>query len=295
MSVHLVQFNYFDQPWIVKVRVGRIIERDVTVFSDTRADNIRRVFTEQGGIAVALFFSVACLGIKQIHLFQRDFRKQALPINLIVMGWINLAMIKILTLILGVDKIVAIYVCIGIIMESIANARKFLIALGAGTGLVYIHRWFWWRINAWSEVAAMASAFVVSLVLQYGFHMSSENAYDFAYLVLITTVVWIAATYLTKPEPDEILLTFYRKVRPSAKFWKPIAQKAPEIQPVKDGIAKLYTWFLGCVMIYTTLFGFGKIIFEEYSIGCLLLFAAGLSFYFIYWDLSKRGWESLTL
>ncbi|MGA9119737.1 MAG: sodium:solute symporter family protein [Bacteroidota bacterium] len=184
-------------------------------------------------------------------------------------------------------------------MESIADAWKFLIALGAGTGLVYILRWFWWRINAWSEVAAMASAFVVSLVLQYEYHLSSENAYDFAYLVLITTgvttVVWIATTYLTRPEPDEILIPFYRKVRPSAKFWKPIAEKAPDIQPDKGGLVNLSNWLVGCLMIYMTLFGFGKIIFGEYLIGTLFLVVAVLSFFFIYRSLSRRGWESLSI
>jgi len=90
-------------------------------------------------------------------------------------------------------------------MESIANAWKFLMALGAGTGLVYILRWFWWRINAWSEVSAMLSAFVISLVLEFGFNLRSDNAYDFAHLVLLTaggtTIVWLIVTFLTKPEP----------------------------------------------------------------------------------------------
>ena len=91
-------------------------------------------------------------------------------------------------------------------MESIGQAWKFLMALGAGTGMVYILRWFWWRINAWSEVSAMITAFVVSLTLEFGFNMSSDNANDFATIVLITTgittAVWLAVTYITRPEPD---------------------------------------------------------------------------------------------
>jgi SSS family solute:Na+ symporter len=184
-------------------------------------------------------------------------------------------------------------------MESIADAWKFLIALGAGTGLVYILRWFWWRINAWSEVAAMASAFVVSLGLQYGFHLSNENAYDFAYLVLITTgitsVVWLGVTFLTGPERQEVLVSFYRKVRPSAQFWRPIAAKAPDIQPEKDGLVNISNWLLGCLMIYMTLFGFGKIIFGEYLIGFLFLIVATIAFVLVFRNLSKRGWESLSM
>jgi Na+/proline symporter len=182
-------------------------------------------------------------------------------------------------------------------MESIAQAWKFLMALGAGTGMVYILRWFWWRVNAWSEVSAMFSAFVVSLVLEFGFGWSNDNAYDFAYIVLITTgvttVVWLAATYLTKPEPDEILIPFYRKVRPSAAMWGPIAAKVADVTPQKDGLFNLSNWLLGCVLIYMTLFGFGKIIFGELLLGCGFLLLAAISFGMIYRNLSRRGWESV--
>jgi SSS family solute:Na+ symporter len=183
-------------------------------------------------------------------------------------------------------------------MESIAQAWKFLMALGAGTGLVYILRWFWWRINAWSEVSAMLSAFVVSLVLEFGFGMSSDNAIDFAHIVLITTgvttIVWLMVTYLTKPEPDEILVSFYRKVRPSARMWGPIAAKVQDVIPQKDDLFNLSNWLFGCLLIYMTLFGFGKVIFGEYVLGVGFLFVALICFGMIYRNLSKRGWESLS-
>jgi Na+/proline symporter len=183
-------------------------------------------------------------------------------------------------------------------MDSIAGAWKLLMALGAGTGLVFILRWFWWRINAWSEVSAMASAFVVSIILQFGFKLNGEDPLQFAYLCLITTgittVVWLTVTYLTKPEPDEILISFYRKVRPSATFWKPIANKVTDIIPQKDGMFNLIDWLAGCLMIYMTLFGIGKIIFGELLIGLIFLVIAGISMFIIYRDLTKRGWESLS-
>jgi solute:Na+ symporter, SSS family len=182
-------------------------------------------------------------------------------------------------------------------MESIAQAWKFLMALGAGTGLVYILRWFWWRINAWSEVSAMLSAFVVSLVLEFGFGMSNDNAIDFAHIVLITTgvttIVWLVVTYLTKPEPEEILVPFYRKVRPSARMWGPIVAKVQDVIPQKDDLFNLSNWLFGCLLIYMTLFGFGKIIFGEYPLGVSFLFVAAICFGLIYRNLSKRGWESL--
>ena len=114
--------------------------------------------------------------------------------------------------------------------ESIAGAWKFLIAVGAGTGSVYILRWFWWRINAWSEVSAMAASFVVSIFLQLGLGLRSDDPREFAWIVLITvavsTVVWLAVTWLTPPEPQEILLAFYRRVRPSAALWGPDRRRA---------------------------------------------------------------------
>jgi Na+/proline symporter len=182
-------------------------------------------------------------------------------------------------------------------MESISGAWKFLMALGAGTGLVYILRWFWWRINAWSEVSAMIAALVVSLTLEFGFHMSSENAQDFAYIVLISTVitsiVWLSVTYMTKPEPDDVLVAFYRRVRPSPTLWKPIAAKAPEIVAQKDGWFNITNWLFGCLLVYMTLFGFGKIIFGEYLLGGAFLFVAVVSMSIIYLNLSKRGWDVL--
>ena len=186
---------------------------------------------------------------------------------------------------------------VSLYMESIGQAWKFLMALGAGTGMVYILRWFWWRINAWSEVSAMITAFVVSLTLEFGFNMSSDNANDFATIVLITTgittAVWLAVTYITRPEPDEILIPFYRKVKPSAAFWKPIAAKVPDVVPQRDGLFNLSNWLLGCVLIYMALFGFGKLIFGEIYLGFGFLFIAAVAFWIIYRNLSKRGWETV--
>jgi Na+/proline symporter len=182
-------------------------------------------------------------------------------------------------------------------MESIADAWKFMIAIGAGTGLVYLLRWFWWRINAWSEVSAMVAAFVTSLILQLGFGLSESKPSEFAYLVLITvavtTVVWLAVTFLTRPESKEVLLSFYRRVRPSAALWGPIAREATDVVPRKDGLFNLMDWLCGVAMIYAFLFGAGKIIFGQVLLG-LSFVAAGLIFgSIIYADLNKRGWETI--
>src|SRR5499427_9304556 len=101
-------------------------------------------------------------------------------------------------------------------MDSIAGAWKLLIVTGAGTGTVLILRWYWWRINAWSEVSAMASAFVVSVLMQTVFGLDSDDPVGFAKIMLwtvgITTAVWLICTFATAPEPEEKLVAFYRLV-----------------------------------------------------------------------------------
>jgi Na+/proline symporter len=182
-------------------------------------------------------------------------------------------------------------------MDSIAGAWKLLIVTGAGTGTVLILRWYWWRINAWSEVSAMASAFVVSIALQAGLGYNTDDAVQFAHLMLITvgitTVVWLATTFLTAPEPAAKLEAFYRKVRPSQFGWGPIARLAPDVPLSHDFGWNLADWLCGCVLIYGSLFGAGKIILHEAALGAAFLSAAAAAGAFIYWDLNRRGWSTI--
>jgi len=181
--------------------------------------------------------------------------------------------------------------------ESIAGAWQFLMAVGAGTGSVFILRWFWWRINAWSEVAAMAASFVTSMVLQFGFRFDTKEPRDFAWAILVTvavtTVVWLLVTLLTPPEQRQTLLKFYRRVRPMPALWGPIAREAADVTPRRDGWNNLLDWFAGCVMIYLTLFGAGKIIFGETVTGLGFLAIAAAAGALVYWDLNRRGWKVL--
>ena len=182
-------------------------------------------------------------------------------------------------------------------LDSIAGAWQWLIVTGAGTGTVLILRWYWWRINAWSEVAAMATAFVVSVTLNLGFGMSVGDPRSFAYIMLITvgitTAVWLAVTFLTPPEPEAQLVAFYRRVRPSAAWWKPIARLAPEVPPARDLKYNLLDWLAGCAMIYGALFGAGKVILKDYGMGVALLAVAAVAGLYIYRDLNRRGWKTV--
>ena len=182
-------------------------------------------------------------------------------------------------------------------MDSVAGAWKLLIVTGAGTGSVLLLRWYWWRINAWSEVSSMIAAFIVSVVLQLGFGLDTDKPVDFAWTMIITvgitTVAWLATTFLTRPEPEETLVAFYERTRPSVSGWGPIARLRPEIKPSRDGLSNLLDWIAGCVLIYGLLFGTGKLLLGETGQG-IALFLAGLAGgATIYWDLNRRGWSAV--
>jgi len=182
-------------------------------------------------------------------------------------------------------------------MESIAGAWKLLIVTGAGTGGVLLLRWYWWRINAWSEIAAMLCAFVVSVLLQTTMGLDSDAPRDFAWIMIvtvaITTAVWLAVTFLTRPESRETLVAFYRRTRPSRAGWRPIADLAPDVQPSRDGLSNLLDWVAGCVLIYGVLFGVGKLLLQETGLGLLLLGLGLAGGAVIYRDLSRRGWAQV--
>ncbi len=182
-------------------------------------------------------------------------------------------------------------------LESIAGAWKLLLVTGAGTGGVLLLRWYWWRINAWSEVSAMISAFVVSIALQWRWHFDTDKPEDFAWLMIvtvtITTAVWLAVTFATEPESQQTLLAFYRRTRPSAAGWAPIAKLAPEINPEHDGLRNLLDWAAGCMLIYGALFGTGKLLLHELAPGLALLAVGVVGLAILYGDLSKRGWHAV--
>ncbi|HEY6246215.1 MAG TPA: sodium:solute symporter family protein [Pyrinomonadaceae bacterium] len=183
-------------------------------------------------------------------------------------------------------------------LESIGSAWKLLLVTGAGTGTVLLLRWFWWRINAWSEVSAMITAAVVSLFLQLVLKWDSDKPREFAYLMLvtvaITSVVWIAVTLLTPPEPIETLSRFYRRVRPEGPGWNRVAAIAGFAGAHAEGrlATQFFNWFLGCALIYGALFGIGKLIFKEWLIALVYLAVAVSAGLLISWNLSRVGWKT---
>jgi Na+/proline symporter len=182
-------------------------------------------------------------------------------------------------------------------LESIGDAWRMLLVTGAGTGTVLLLRWFWWRINAWSEVSAMICAAVMSLFLQVVLKWDVRAPRDFALVMLvtvgITTVVWVTVTMLTKAEPKEKLIAFYKRVRPEGPGWDGIAREAGLSAEHAQGRLSLQfvNWILGCVLIYGSLFGIGKLIFKEWAAGSVYLLVAIVAGVLISRNLSRGEFE----
>src|SRR5687767_9330328 len=173
-------------------------------------------------------------------------------------------------------------------LSSVEQAWKFLLALGAGTGLVLILRWYWWRINAWSEISAMTASFFVSLIafqtIPQRFAAGDPRADSVIMLITVgvSTVVWLAVTYMTKPEPDDHLDAFYHRVRPGGRGWRRVAARLGYGEEgIEGGAVTWSNWIAGIAAVYTTLFGIGKLIFGQTMVGVILLVAAGLCFAWI--------------
>jgi solute:Na+ symporter, SSS family len=182
-------------------------------------------------------------------------------------------------------------------LTSIKQGWDLVLNIGFGTGAVYILRWYWWRINAWSEISAMIAAAAMTFAL-HDVHFTGNGAVIYAKSALITggvtTLVWVATTFLTRPESEQTLVAFYRRVHPSVYGWKHVAKLAPELSEVRDFSSNAFDWVLGVVLVYGCLFGIGKLVFQQWAWGMLLLTIAGLAGYLIFWDLSRRGWATLS-
>ncbi|WP_288370214.1 sodium:solute symporter family protein [uncultured Algoriphagus sp.] len=156
-------------------------------------------------------------------------------------------------------------------LSSALGAFNILLQIGAGTGLIFILRWFWWRINAYTEISAMAISFVVAIFFEVinpnlGLIDIPENqAYlKLVYSVSITTLGWLLVTFLTQPEKDEILLKFYRKVHPAAFGWKKVLDRYPEEKQDMGQLPKeIGLMLIGSIMIYSALFATGFWIYGE--------------------------------
>jgi len=172
-------------------------------------------------------------------------------------------------------------------LTTISGAWEFILAASAGTGTVLILRWFWWRINAWSEIAAMVTPFVILPIVTYGYDMTFP--FTLYPIVAGTSIVWLAVTFLTKPTDEKTLFAFYRKVHPGGIGWKVISDKLPDVKSDSGFGLMFLNWFLGVILIYASLFGIGKLLFGDYLLAATFILLAIISGATIYRNLGKQG------
>ncbi|MBM41967.1 MAG: sodium:proline symporter [Acidobacteria bacterium] len=176
-------------------------------------------------------------------------------------------------------------------LESVRQAWEIVLEAGAGIGLVLILRWYWWRVNAWSEIVAMLAPLVGVLVLR----LSGGAAFPESLFVIVawTTVCWLAVTALTAPETDDTLETFYRRARPPGPGWTFLARRvgAPAPGPITG---QLLDWVTGVAMIYGVLFGAGTLLLNDTILALPMLGTSLLSGMWLYRRLTARGWGSPT-
>lgn len=195
-------------------------------------------------------------------------------------------------------------VLLALVLQNALQAFQYLLMIGAGTGLIYILRWFWWRINVYSELSAMIAAGLFSLVfilienfgiteLQgekisvLGVVMTATywNIIKFTAIVFLTTISWITVTYLTKPTNEDTLRNFYKKIRPGGPGWRAIVDRATRegVELIKEKDLKwdvptgILCMILGCLLIYSTLFAIGNFIYGNSLIAIIFISTAVVS------------------
>jgi solute:Na+ symporter, SSS family len=160
-------------------------------------------------------------------------------------------------------------------MSSISGVWSFILECGAGLGAVLILRWYWWRINAWSEITATIVPFIVYGFTKFYFHIPFPES--FFYTVGITCVAWIAITYITQPTSKIVLQNFYDRVEPDG-WWKPFRKETSTKENQRNLVNLLVCWMSGIGMTYSILFLMGKFILLEWKQGIIFSIAAVLFF-----------------
>ncbi|KQC30690.1 sodium:solute symporter family protein [Flagellimonas eckloniae] len=215
-----------------------------------------------------------------------DFYKQQINPNATEKQMVNVGRLSTVILML-------LSALLALALQNAMGVFNLLLSFGAGTGLIFILRWFWWRINAWSEITAMFSSGILAIVLettQLGdllFHADYGLFPDWAelpFIMIVTTIIWVTATFVTQPETKDVLRSFYQKIQPGGPGWAKVVADAKadniiimnskEKWSVPSGITAM---LLGVILIYTIMFATGYWIYGETSLALILTGVAALS------------------
>ncbi|MFH1728212.1 MAG: sodium:solute symporter family protein [Pseudomonadota bacterium] len=162
-----------------------------------------------------------------------------------------------------------IAVVIAMNLDSVKSAWYWLSMLLAGYGFVTVIRWFWWRLNAWSEIVCMLTSFLGTILAKYVFNFSTFG-WRFIFVVVFSLSLTVIATFLTKPSSKEVLLNFCKLVRPFPTFWGPIVKENPDLGWNPFFGKTLSMWLMGVVMIFSICFGTGHLVFTNYLYAIIL-------------------------
>ena len=212
--------------------------------------------------------------------YQTQINPNASQKQLVAVGRISTVLLMVLSTLLA------------LLLQNAMQLFNLLLVFGAGTGLIFILRWFWWRINAWSEITAMLASGLISLFLAipsiktslFGLNGIMPGWAEFPFVVFVTTALWLIVTYLTPSESTSVLRSFYKKIQPGGPGWTKIVEEAKndsediimenESWSVPSGIIAM---LLGCIMIYSIMFSTGYFIYGSYKLAIPLLGLAIIS------------------
>ncbi|SDB59552.1 Na+/proline symporter [Flavobacteriaceae bacterium MAR_2010_188] len=212
--------------------------------------------------------------------YKQQVNPEASEERLVAVGRISTVILMILSAILALA------------LQNALQLFQILLSFGAGTGLIFILRWFWWRINAWSEITAMFASGIIAILLEvtdlrnhlFGDTGFFEDYMEYPLIVLLTTIIWLAATFMTQPESKEVLYSFYRKIQPGGPGWqRVIVQAKAEDILIKNSTKKwsvpsgIYAMIVGCVLIYSIMFATGNWIYGRTTTAIILTAAAIVS------------------
>jgi Na+/proline symporter len=200
---------------------------------------------------------------------------------------------------------------LALVLTNALQLFEIILMFGAGTGLIFILRWFWWRINAWSEISAMFASGIISILFNFTslktILFDHKNEADvliegvfpawakFPLVVLVTTIIWVLVTFLTKPESKETLVSFYKQTMPGGPGWKKVLDTVDDDElkslernnkwSVPSGILAMA---LGCILVYSCMFATGNILYGNYELASWLIVAIVISGYLL-----LRVWKNL--